>query len=273
MKEILDFKDRTVVNIYDEVNLWSALFGKVLLENIPMARRSKIVDIGFGTGFPLVELSQRFGETSKVYGIDIWKEGSRRAKEKIKKLELKNIELIENSASKIDIGNDEIDLVTSNLGINNFEEKEAVYFEVRRILKTGGTLSITTNPKGTFDELFAIFKSIFESMGLIEEQHKLEQYVEHRSTKKSIVEELEKFGFQLVKHKSEQASFRFVDADALLDHSLIRIGFRAYWENMIREEKRAAFFETLKKAVNDIIELKGEFSMTIPIVYLEFMKQ
>ena len=146
MKKILDWESKEVANIFDEATLWSAPFGRLLLENIPMTPKAKIVDIGFGTGFPLIELSQRFGDKSKIYGIEIWKEGINRAKEKIKTLEIRNIEIIEESATNISIGDSQIDLVTSNLGVNNFEEKEKVYFEIKRILKRGGRLSITTNP-------------------------------------------------------------------------------------------------------------------------------
>ena len=65
---------------------------------------------------------------------------------------------------------------------------------------------------------------------------------------------------------------RFVDAEAVLNHSLIRIGFREYWENMMRAEIRSEFFEQLIHEINKIIETKGAFSMTIPMLYLEFEK-
>lgn len=83
MKQLLDWKTKEVVNIYDEVSLWSAPFGQILLEHIPMKKGASIVDIGFGTGFPLIELSQRFGEGAQVYGVDIWEEAINKAKEKI----------------------------------------------------------------------------------------------------------------------------------------------------------------------------------------------
>jgi len=149
---------------------------------------------GFGTGFPLIELSQRFGDKSKIYGIDIWKEGINRAKDKINVLEISNIEILEESATKISIGDNQIDLVTSNLGVNNFEQKEDVYLEINRILKKGGRLSITTNPIGTFEELFELFCSIFKEMKLEEEQTRVEEYIEHRNTESGIVSDLESTG-------------------------------------------------------------------------------
>ena len=64
MKPLLDWQNPEIVDIYDEVNLWSAPFGLLLLEQLPMQPGLTIVDVGFGTGFPLIELAQRFGPTA-----------------------------------------------------------------------------------------------------------------------------------------------------------------------------------------------------------------
>ena len=164
MKQTLNWKSREVVNIYDEVSLWAAPFGRLLLENIPMIPGAQVVDIGFGTGFPLIELSQRFGDKSNIYGIDIWEEGILRTKTKIAALEINNIKILEESAASIRIGDNQIDLVTSSLGVNNFEQRGEVYLEIHRILKKGGRLCLTTNPVGTFEELFEVFDSVFQEM-------------------------------------------------------------------------------------------------------------
>ena len=270
MKKILDWENKEVVNIFDEVTLWSAPFGRLLLENMPMVVGATIVDIGFGTGFPLIELSQLFGSKSKIYGIDIWEEGINRTKEKIKTLEIANIQIINESAINIRIEDNQVDLVTSNLGVNNFEQKEKVYQEIKRILKEGGKLCLTTNPIGTFEELFEIFASIFKEMNLDQESNQLKDYIAHRNTQIGIVSELEQYGFKLVKSKSDFTYLRFVDGEALLNHSLIRIGFRSSWEKMVREEYKESFFEKLIHRINHLIATHGEFKMTIPMLYLEF---
>ena len=274
MKEVLDWESRAVAQIFDEATLWSAPFGRLLLEHIPMVRGASILDIGFGTGFPLIELSQRFGEPSKIYGIDIWKEGIYRTEEKIRTLEISNVEIIEGSATEIPLGDGQVDLVTSNLGVNNFEHKEDVYREIHRVLKKGGHLALTTNPIGTFEELFEIFGSILGEMGLAKAQTKLKEHIEHRNTTGGIQLEIESFGFRLSKSKSDSTNIRFVDAAALLDHSLIRIGFRASWGSMVADgENRRRFFERLVGKVNHLVEVEGEFKMTIPMEYMEFEKE
>lgn len=266
----MDWKSKAVVNIYDEVSLWSAPFGRLLLENIPMKHGATVLDIGFGTGFPLIELSQRFGAPSKIYGVDIWEEGIARTKNKIDIFELENIEILTASASKIALPNESIDLVTSNLGVNNFEEREKVYAEIKRVLQADGSLCITTNPVGTFSELFDLFHSIFSDMGLLEETEKLSHYIQQRNTEAQIISEFEKAGFSLKHKKSDSTNMRFCDATAVLDHGLIRIGFRSGWENMVNEGRVDEFFGKLEERVNGVIRERGEFVMSIPMLYLEF---
>ncbi len=273
MKKLLDWKRKEIVDIFDEATLWSAPFGRLLLENIPMKSGATIVDIGFGTGFPLIELSQRFGETSKIYGIDIWEEAINKVRYKIDILGLENIEILKENASAIRIDDNQIDLVTSNLGVNNFEDKGEVYKEIRRILKRGGRLCITTNPIGTFAELFELFNSILITMKLDKELNSFRNYIDHRGTKALIISEFESKGLKFLRSKFDSVIMRFADAEAIVNHSLIRIGFREYWEKMIREEKRVDFFKHLLSEISKIIKKEGEFKITIPMLYLEFTKE
>jgi ubiquinone/menaquinone biosynthesis C-methylase UbiE len=272
MKGTLNWQHKEVVNIFDEVNLWSAPFGRLLLENIPMAQAATVLDIGFGTGFPLIELSQRFGETSQIYGIDIWKEAIIRTKEKIRVLKLNNIEIFEQSAEKIPLPDNEIDLICSNLGVNNFENKEEVFRECHRVLKPNGHFCISTNPVGTFSELFTLFEEILLELKQDAAASAFREYVQHRETKESIEKEVTAFGFTLTKSVSDKTNIRFVNSMALLNHGLIRIGFLESWQNIVPEKYQNRFFEALSHKIDGEIKRAGAFSISIPMLYIEFMK-
>lgn len=272
MKGILNWLSPAVVNIYDEVSLWSAPFARLLLENIPMAAKAQILDLGFGTGFPLVELSQRFGSEAKIYGMDIWPAAIARSREKIKVLGLDNIQIFEQSATEIPLADQSIDLICSNLGINNFDNKEQVMKECHRVLKSTGHLCLCTNPMGTFVELFDLFQLVMENMKLQKTAEDFKTYLAHRDTKASIVSDMRPLGFELSKYKMEETTLRFVDAQAVFDYALIRIGFLAYWKKLIPSDTQEAFFAAVKKRITAIIEATGEFKMSIPLLYLEFEK-
>ena len=47
------------VNTFDELPLWSASFGLLLLKHLELKPNLKVIDIGSGAGFPLLELAAR----------------------------------------------------------------------------------------------------------------------------------------------------------------------------------------------------------------------
>jgi len=62
----MEIDNQINTEIFD-IPIWSAPFGQVLLDNIDYNTKfEKILDVGFGNGFPLLELSQRYGFKTKV---------------------------------------------------------------------------------------------------------------------------------------------------------------------------------------------------------------
>ena len=61
MKDYLNFNfeanNSDFVSVYDELPLWSAPFGMTLLETIKLKENAKVLDVGCGTGFPLLEIA------------------------------------------------------------------------------------------------------------------------------------------------------------------------------------------------------------------------
>src|SRR5712691_5955273 len=93
-----DFSSLQVLTAYDELPLWSAMFGLLLLEEVPLANVTNALDIGCGTGFPLIELAERLGPRAHVHGIDPWAGALKRAAEKIANRGTLNVTLHEGSA-------------------------------------------------------------------------------------------------------------------------------------------------------------------------------
>jgi len=271
MKQSLDWQTKEMVEIYDEVPLWSAPFGKILLDNIPMQANWTIVDLGFGTGFPLIELAQRFGDGSQIIGVDIWEAAMQRVQKKIERLELSNIKLINQKASDVFIQNSSVDLVCSNIGVNNFENKESVYSKVHKMLKAKGHFCLTTNDQRTFEELFILFEDAFLKLDLNLES--LRNYINSRSNSEQLIEQIGKNGFEQIKQIEETTYLRFVSSKALFNHSLIRIAFLTSWQSIIPKEKWISFLKLVTNSIEAIISNKGEFKMTIPMVYLNFVKK
>ncbi len=92
--EPINYLENDFVKIFDELPIWSAPFGLLLLDRVPLKRGNTILDVGAGTGFMSIELAQRSGLDSKVIVVDPWTEALQCLKQKISYLSYKFIFLI-----------------------------------------------------------------------------------------------------------------------------------------------------------------------------------
>src|SRR5262245_17873823 len=84
-------------DLYDELPLWSAPFGLLLLDRVPLRPGSVIVDVGAGTGFLSLDLAQRISG-STVHAVDPWGAACARLRRKIAQIGLTNVHVIEQDA-------------------------------------------------------------------------------------------------------------------------------------------------------------------------------
>src|SRR5512145_1586668 len=99
-----------LVSAYDELSLWSAPFGRLLLDHVPMRRGMKVLDVGCGTGFPLLELAERLGGSSLVVGVDLWKTALRRAAQKGRLGRIANAPAVVGDGARLPLKDGTIDL-------------------------------------------------------------------------------------------------------------------------------------------------------------------
>ena len=171
---------------YDELPLWSAPFGLLLLDRVPMKSGLTILDVGAGTGFLTLELAQRCGPDATVFAVDPWKAGMSRLRRKLDHLGVGNVVLIEQDATAIDLPDASIDLVVSNLGINNFENAAAVLESCFRVAKPGARLLLTTNLAGHMSEFYDVYRATLIELGQTDRLAALDAHISHRGTVDSV---------------------------------------------------------------------------------------
>lgn len=259
-------------DLYDELPLWSAPFGMLLLERVPMRPGLTILDVGAGTGFLTLELAQRCGPRSTVIAVDPWSAAMGRLRRKVQHLELGNVRLLERDAAAMDLPDESIDVIVSNLGLHNFENADAVLGACFRAARPGARLLLTTNLAGHMAEFYEVFRATLHDMGRAELIPALEFHVAGRGTVESVRERLERAGFVAAGVERSAFRMRFADGAALLRHHFVRLGFLPAWKALAPPERIDETFERLERRLNDAATAAGELALTVPMACLEAVK-
>jgi len=108
------------------------------------------VDLGSGRGNDVMRLAETVGPKGFVYGIDLSEGMVAKAKANLEKFSVENASILQAELEHLPLGAEAADLVISNCTINHSADKQAVWNEVYRILRTGGRFVVSdiyaTNP-------------------------------------------------------------------------------------------------------------------------------
>src|SRR6185295_14048715 len=108
------------------------------------------------------------------------------------------------------------DLPVSNLGVNNFDDREAAIAECRRDTRPGGTLALPTNLQGHMKEFYDTFRQVLDDMHTTTTLERLERHVGHRAKVDDVRTLLESNGFKVTRVVERRTTMRFADGTALL---------------------------------------------------------
>jgi ubiquinone/menaquinone biosynthesis C-methylase UbiE len=264
---MFDFASPGFVASYDELPLWSAPFGLLLLEAVPLRRGSRVLDVGCGTGFPLLELAERLGTGSEVHGIDPWEAAARRARAKIEARGIENAHVHVGGAGALPFADGFFDLVVSNLGINNFDDPELVLRECRRVCRLGGELVLSTNLQGTMREVYDALELAVADVGLADATARVARLVLGRTTVEDARELLASARFETTHVRESSFQLRFASGAAVLRHSFMRIGFVDGWAGAA-PEAASELLLALERRLDRVAEASGGLALTVPMACL-----
>ncbi len=267
-----DLDQDHVTSLIDELPLWSAPFGLKLLDRVPLGHQLRVLDIGFGAGFPLLELAQRLGTSCEVYGIDPWPAGCRRARQKIDLYQLKHVFIQQGAAEDLPFSDGFFDVLVSNNGINNVNDLEQTFLECGRVCKSGGVLLFTVNLAETMIEFYHVLRKVLRNNQL--DDSALDRHIHaKRRPVNELVNLASRAGFRISEISYDQVTFRYTDGSAMLNHFLIKLAFLPAWKELVPENRLVSVFDQVEKALNEQAQFIGELRLTIPLALFECKRE
>lgn len=273
LNPVFDLNNPEFISVIDELPLWSAPFGMKLLDKIIYRKNITALDIGFGLGFPLLEVAMRLGNTCKVYGIDPWQKAAERTGIKLDYYEISNVDIINGAAEYIPLPDNSVDLIFSNNGINNVDDINQTLKECKRIARSGAQFVFTFNTDKTMIEFYSALESVLTDMNLPSEVEKMKQHIyEKRKPVEEMVYILMENNFSINEVSHYEFHYTFVDGTALFNHFLIRLAFIESWKKIIPGALQETVFKETEKRLNTLAEEPGSLNLTVPFALIDSVR-
>ena len=165
------------------------------LQLLAVQKGEHVLEVGFGTGYSLVEIARSVGETGKSYGIDLTPEMLALARERLRKAALLNrVELHQGDARDMPYEANMFDAayMAETLELFDTPDIPIVLQEIKRVLKPMGRLGVVSLSKEGREN--SRFLRLYEWV-----HQKIPQYASCRPI--YVEQSMEEAGYEIVKRE------------------------------------------------------------------------
>lgn len=145
---------------HDSIGGLFAHFGALLVERAALSPGERVLDVAAGTGASLMPAARRVGASGRVVGLDIAPGMVAKLREVIEDQDITNAEALVGDAESLPFDDGYFDAVLCGFGLFFFTDTKRALEEVKRVLRTGGRLAISTFTRKGSDSMDATWKQI-----------------------------------------------------------------------------------------------------------------
>lgn len=254
------------VRAIDDLPVWSGPFGEALMGEVRLRRGLRVLDVGCGLGYPLLELASRLGPTACCTGLDPWGPAldAARLKAQIRGLAM---DLRQGEAEAMPFPDAAFDLVLSNNGLNNVADAERALAECRRVAAPGAQFLMTVNLPGTFQAFYGVFEEVLMAHGRGDRVGALRAHrLAKRQPAEVWVDRVLAAGFRVRSVRQHTFTWRLTDGQAILAHPALRLSFLPAW---VEAAGGAELLPALEAALDRRAEAWGGFPLDVPFLLLD----
>ena len=260
----MNFEDSITAEAYDDFPVWSAVPGLLLLRKIKLIKNAKILDIGCGTGFPTIEIAQRVGNTTEVYGLDIWDKGLEKAKDKSNNKNVKNVKFIRGGSQKLPFKDDYFDEIVSNNGFNGKNANIYTFEESYRVLKNRGIFCFTAILPNSMKSFYKILYYSMKNENVKNAKEIINTHIKKKRLNINLYKKLLKAcDYKRIRIVRSSFDINFVHSEAFWQYFFFRMNFVENWINIMPKNMQEKIIENVNKYIDNEILKKGCFSIKI----------
>jgi O-methyltransferase/aklanonic acid methyltransferase len=135
-------------------------FGALLVERARLSPGDRVLDVAAGTGASLVPAAERVGAAGSVVGLDLAPGMVDRLRERIARLGIENAEALVGDVESLPFPDEAFDAVLCGFGLFFFPDTDRALGEIKRVLRRGGRLALSTFTRAGSDSMDAMWAQI-----------------------------------------------------------------------------------------------------------------
>ncbi len=116
---------------------------ETIVERIGLQPGQTVLEVGAGTGYVASAVAKAVGAAGQVYALDVEPEMVERLRQRKVTENLSNVGVKLGDATQLEFADDHFDVVYFVTALGEIPDKHASLWEAYRVLKPGGTLSVT----------------------------------------------------------------------------------------------------------------------------------